>query len=503
MRSLRTTLVAGLTAISFLVVGGFAGLVYARARGLAREETAARLRLHADTLAGLLEIGRDGLEFETGGAGLPEYRRPGSGSYAVFHGPDGRPLYPSPSIGERVLPAPPAWGEGQERIEELEAGPDGVPAARISRSFLVRVDPEDAAADPVARPASSLRYRVQVVQDVRAREAGLASLAWFLGLAGAGVVAATVGLGLLLARLALRPIHAMTAEAAGLDPADASRRLHPSTVVAELHSLAETLNSALDRLGAALERQRRFTSDASHELRTPVSVLLAGTELLLRRPRTAEEYRQGLERQARTIRRMREITENLLALARADAAAVPAPRDPVDLGDALAATADEMRPLAEEKGLDLRREIAGGVVVRGDRDQLSRLAGNLIANAVKFTPAGGSVVVRASAEDGEAALDVEDTGPGIPAEDLPHVFERFYRAREGRDGTEGAGLGLAIADWIARAHGGRIAAANLPGGGAAFRVRLPLDGKPVVPASPAVGEEAVRAVGGVGEETGP
>ena len=515
MRSLRTTLVLGLTAIAVLVVAGFAGAVYARARSVAHEETAGRLRLHAGTLAGLLEIGRDGIEFEAGDGMLPEYRDEESGFYAAIHAPSGKTVVRSPSLGKRSLPAPPPWvphgTEGWESIDEIEAGPDGHPCAVITRSFVARVEPpEGKEADGWSPPApEALRYRIQVAHDVRERDRGLTSLAWFLGLAGAGVLATTIGCGFLLARLVLRPIHRMTREAATLTPGDATRRLHPSTVVRELHSLAETLNSALDRLGEALERQRRFTSDASHELRTPVSVLLAGNELLLRRPRSAAEYREGLERQARTIRRMKEIIENLLALARADAAGQPVARERVDLVDTISAAVDELRPLAEEKGLVLGLDADGRVPVRGDPKALAQLAGNLLSNAIKFTPPGGRVTARVSAADGDAVLVVEDTGPGIPPEHLPHVFERFYRVNEGRDGAEGAGLGLAIAEWIVKAHGGTISAGGLPGGGAAFRARLPLDADAAefapaaVASSPAVGGAVVAAAAASGKELGP
>jgi signal transduction histidine kinase len=197
---------------------------------------------------------------------------------------------------------------------------------------------------------------------------------------------------------------------------------------------------------------------------------------------------------------MKEITENLLALARADASGDAMAREPVDLGETLEASLDEILPLAEEKGLAVERDIEEGVRVRGDRKYLAQLAANLLSNAVKFTPAGGRVTVRASARNGEAALEVEDTGPGIPAPHLPHVFERFYRVRQGRDATEGAGLGLAIVDWIVKAHGGRITAANLPGGGAAFRVRLPRDGDSGLEEGAASPEVGVRSGDALDEE---
>jgi signal transduction histidine kinase len=200
---------------------------------------------------------------------------------------------------------------------------------------------------------------------------------------------------------------------------------------------------------------------------------MANTELLLRKPRTADEYREGLERQLRTIRRMKEIVENLLVLARADASAEVLAREPVALGEVLSAACDEIQTLAQEKGVRVLREIAP-VRLEGDPKYLAQLASNLLVNAVKFTPAGGAVTARLEAASGTAELSVSDTGPGIPPEHLSHVRERFYRVREGRDASEGAGLGLAIVDWVARRHGGELLVESLPGEGSRFRVRLPL-----------------------------
>ncbi|NUN53688.1 MAG: HAMP domain-containing protein, partial [Planctomycetaceae bacterium] len=317
---------------------------------------------------------------------------------------------------------------------------------------------------------------VLVALDARERDRALADLALFLAATGGGAVLLSLGLGILLARSVLGPVHRMTAEAATLTPEDMERRLRPDTVVKELHRLAETLNSALDRLGEAMARQRRFASDASHELRTPVSVLMANAELLLRRPRSEEEYRMGLRRQLKTAGQMRDVAENLLALARADASADGFARDPLLLDEVAAAAAADFAPLAEEGGV--RLEVANGrpVPVTGDPVHLHRLVSNLVSNAVKFTPAGGVVSVRASAEDGEATLTVEDTGPGIAKEHLGRIFDRFYRICDARHQAEGAGLGLAIVDGIVRAHGGRIEVESRPGEGSRFRVRMALRG---------------------------
>jgi len=476
LTSLRTTLLAGLAAIAVAVVGGFAGVVYARSHRVVRDAMNDHLRARAETLSGLMEFGPGGTEFEAGEGTLPGFERKGSGAYAMITGHDGRVVVRSPSLGDQRLPPPPPWEPGLVRFEELESGPDGIPCSTVTLAFLAKAeaaDPEEGGWTPPDEERR--RCRIQVALDSRERDRGLAGLAVFLAAAGAAAILATLGAGLLLARLVLRPVRRMTEEAAAISPGEPGRRLSPETVVAELDSLAATLNASLGRLDEALERQRRFTSDASHELRTPVSALLANTELLLRRPRTEAEYREGLERSLRMVRRMKEITENLLALARADAAAEGMERGPVPLDEVLSGVCDEFQGLAREKGVRVEREVAPGVRVLGDRRHLAQMSGNLLSNAVKFTPSGGSVSVRLAARGEEAEVLVADTGPGVPEEHRTRVFDRFYRVHGGRDREEGAGLGLAIVDRIVRAHGGSVAVAGREGGGAEFRVRLPLD----------------------------
>jgi len=472
--SLRSTLLVGLVAVSVVVVGGISATVYARARSESRESLEEHLRLRARTLAGLLELGAEGHEFELPPRVLPEYMTPGSGAYAEIFDAAGKPVARSPSLAGGDLAASGTWADGAFAFAESERGPAEIPCAVVTHSFVVHVEDEVPKGSTWQPPPAELRrYRIVVAADSRPRDAGLAGLLVFLVLAGAAAILAAALGGLLVARRVLRPVRRMTEEAQALTPEDPSRRLRPESVVAELSSLSRTLNSALDRLGGALERERRFTSDASHELRTPLAVLRGNVELLLRRERTPAEYRAGLERQRRIAVRMTEITEHLLALARADGGRADLRRSRVGMPALARDVCDEFAAMAREDRVALECVAEDGVAVEGDPVYLAGLVQNLVSNAVKFTPAGGSVRVALSRENGHAVLDVADGGPGIPAEQRGRVFERFYRVHEGRDAHEGAGLGLAIVDWIVRAHGGAIEILDREGGGAVFRVRLP------------------------------
>jgi heavy metal sensor kinase len=470
--SLRTTLVAGLVLVNLAVIGGIAAVVYARARREAHAALRADLRLRAETLAGLLELGAEGLEFDLPPKALPEYVTAGSGAYASIHDADGRAVRRSPSLSGRDLPRATGWEDGALEYAEIDRGPDGFPCAAVTRSFLVRTEHATASWQPP--PEEKRRWQIVVAADSRPRDEGLAALRASLAATAAGALGVTVLGGLLVARWVLAPVRRMTEEAAALTPEDTSRRLHPESVSRELASLSSTLNSALDRLGDALDRQRRFTSDASHELRTPLAVLRGNAELLLRRERTAAEYREGLERQRRIAVRMTEITENLLALARADGGRAQIRRTRVDLPGLARSVCDEFAGMAGEDGVALECAAGEDVAVDGDPTYLAGLVQNLVSNALKFTPRGGSVRVAVGRDDGHAVLDVADTGPGIPEQDRERVFRRFFRVHEGRDRHEGAGLGLAIVEWIVREHAGRIDVLDREGGGAVFRVRLPL-----------------------------
>jgi signal transduction histidine kinase len=182
---------------------------------------------------------------------------------------------------------------------------------------------------------------------------------------------------------------------------------------------------------------------------------------------------------------MRGIVEDLLALARADAGAREIEREPVRLDRVVAASCDEHAALAESRGIRLERDLEPGVIATGSPRFLARAVSNLLSNAIKFTPDGGTVTARVAGGPDGAEVSVSDTGPGIPPEHRARVFERFFRVGEGRDPAEGAGLGLSIVSWVVRQHGGTVSVDEAPGGGAAFRIRLPARPEPAGVQDPA------------------
>jgi len=292
-----------------------------------------------------------------------------------------------------------------------------------------------------------------------------------------GVVPAILVGGWIAGR-ALEPVDRMITEVREItDGRSLHRRLAVPLARDELSRLAETLNQMMTRLERNFAALRRFTADASHELKTPLTVVRAGVERAITRPDVSPETLAPLEETLQEVNRMTELLDSLLTLARADEGRAELHRESVDLRDILAEAGETGELLAEHAGVGMEIKMpAEPVVVSVDRSRMRQLALNLIENAVKYTPRGGQVSVELGGNDGRAVFTVADTGIGIAPGDLPHIFDRFWRADSARTRTSerpGTGLGLAICKWIAEAHGGTIDVQSRPGRGTTFTVGLP------------------------------
>jgi heavy metal sensor kinase len=278
-----------------------------------------------------------------------------------------------------------------------------------------------------------------------------------------------------ISRRALAPVDHITLAAQQLSAHNLSARLAVPGSGDELQRLTETLNQMLERIEENLERITRFSADASHELRTPITVMRTRVELALRRPRTAAENNQTLEQLHTELIQTSELLDNLMLLARADSDAEQLRLVPADIDQVLTDVLAQVSPIAEEKRVALHAALPQYPVwVAGDRQLLQRLFLILVDNAVKYTPSSGQVSIALGAEDGMITVSVTDTGIGISGEDLPHIFDRFYRADKARSREMGgAGLGLSIGQWIAEAHGGSVHVDSTFGKGSTFKVVLP------------------------------
>jgi len=296
---------------------------------------------------------------------------------------------------------------------------------------------------------------------------------WLLLGVPLSVIAAALG-GWWLTGRTLRPVRRMAVAAERITASEPGLRLPIDDPNDEIGRLGTRFNALLDRLEGLLAQQRRFTADAAHELRTPLARLRGAVELRVASPPDPEADREALARVLAELDRASAVVDELLQLARADAGERPHTLVEGFLDDVVLDTASAWHDLAADRAIELRIEVGDETPARFDPELIARLLGILIGNALRYTPAGGRVTLRARPEADGAVLEVEDTGIGIAPEERSRVFERFYRGRHARRlAPQGSGLGLAIAHWITEAHGGTIELDSPSEGGTLARVRLP------------------------------
>ncbi len=445
-----------------VVLAGFSVGLYLLARTYLYRQLDERLEAALDTLAAAAEIQDGHVEWEPDQRQLPVGRDPAEGQVRwVVRDGRGRTLDRSPNLAGADLP-----GDRPGYAVDAEG--------RRWRVLRRTVRPGGVSRTAAEAPARHDQLVLTVGATAGGLERSLSSLALALGGLSAGLLLLAALLARRLCRRVLRPLTDMTGAVRTMSPDDLGARLPGPGTGDELEQLGRAFNELLARVEEAFERQRRFTGDASHQLRTPLAVLLGQLELALRRERPAAEYREALAAAREQAERLRRIVEALLFLARADREARLPDLEDVQPGVWLT---EQLRHWdGHPRRADLHVELPAGQPcrVRVHASLLGQLLDNLLDNACKYSAPGSPVTVRLGAADGAATLAVEDAGTGIDPEDLPHLFEPFYRsARARREGRTGVGLGLAVARRIAEALGGTLVAESVPGQGARFLLRLP------------------------------
>jgi signal transduction histidine kinase len=438
--SLHTRLL-GWTAgiLGLVIVGSGATVCWVTWRSLV-----AGIDADLDARAGLLEralqpVGGGGFDLD-----VPAEFRTSSdelASYYVLFGPDGRVLDRSDPDIEIDWPASPGF-RTRDGFRERVLAPAGSVTIVAGETLA-----------PVRREVVTLAGTIASV--------GLATLAL-----------AVLG-GRVLIRRALAPLDRISLTARAMTAGDLDARIARDRLDAELDDVARALNDAFTQLGTRIERERRFTSDASHELRTPLATMGAEVEWALARTRSQAEYTEAFSVCQRAIGRMSKVVQSLLTLARADAGQMPLVKTDVAL-DVLARDAmADVATLAQRRRVALNVR-ADGVVVHADQDRLTEAVSNLLVNAIQYNREGGRVDLRVTGTRDDVKIVVRDSGIGVSRADLPHIFERFYRADRARASDPGGvGLGLAWVRWVVEAHDGRITAESEIGRGSTFTVTLP------------------------------
>ncbi len=340
-----------------------------------------------------------------------------------------------------AIVAVPGWGRNGARAA----------VHRVGTTHLIM------AAEPLDTVIASLRVARRVI---------LFGLPCLLSIAALG--------GYLLAGRTLAPLGSMAAQTCRITSANLQTRLEAADVAEELKVLADSFNELLARLDQSFESMRRFVADASHELRTPISVIRGEADVALAHDRPAGEYRQSLAIILDESRRLSRLVEDLLNLARADSGYVRLDSREFYFNELLADACRAVQSAAQARDIQLDCRCATDVPFRGDEELLRRLLLNLLDNAIRYTPPGGRVSVSLETEASELRVRVHDTGVGIAPEEAPHVFERFFRIDKARarDGG-GFGLGLSIMKWIAESHRGNVELSSRPEEGSVFTVTLP------------------------------
>ncbi|MFY8001144.1 MAG: sensor histidine kinase [Candidatus Kapaibacteriota bacterium] len=282
--------------------------------------------------------------------------------------------------------------------------------------------------------------------------------------------------GWFLAKYFVQPVEEIIRLADDITEHNLSQRLPVRRVNDEISSLTRTLNEMIERLERSFEQVRQFTGDASHELRTPLAILMGELEVALHSKKTAHEYQETIASALEEVSRLSQVVKNLLELSRADAGQVPLDLKKFSLSALLDDMVEDAMILGEEKDIVVRSTIESEVMLEGDKVRLHQALLNIVDNAVKYTQSGGSITVALRVQDDEALVSVSDSGYGIPEEDIPYIFDRFYRVDKSRStNISGHGLGLSIVKWVVEAHKGRIKVASNVGKGTIFFLWLPLE----------------------------
>lgn len=448
--SLAARLTAWNAGSAFALILAATGFLYwALARSLDREDDhqlADRVRVLRDVLAdrpGDVAVVKEEIE----GAGAS---RQHTKVFVRLLDPEGRVVAEPPGmpgvLPQHAFPGP---------LDGLGEGANYEPGeGRFFRVLAVRVGPP-------GRPP-------WVVQAAMDRSGEVELLAEYRKNLLVVLVAAVVICGVVGYRIALRglrPLHVVTDTARRIDPANLGERIEADGLPAELVVLADTFNLMLDRLEQSFTRLARFSADIAHELRTPVNNLRGEVEVALGKTRSPDEYRDVLASALEECGRLARLIESLLFLARAENPQMQVVKEWVDVGVELTKVCDYYEAVAGEKGVKLAVAVPGGVHADLNRMLFQRAVGNLVENAVAHNPPGGTITLTASTNDTSAVVEVIDTGTGIPAAHLPHVFDRFYRADPSRTSSAGnVGLGLAIVKSVVDLHDGNVEIASGEGG---------------------------------------
>lgn len=450
--SIKTRLFIWLISSFAVILTTLGFFLYNRLDSIVRDMVDHLLADKSEILKGLIHVEKGEVEFEISEVTAGDYSVKNSGHYFEVIDGSGISLVKSKSLCGSTLSSVNTTGFFNTK------GPGGEPIRLLVEELNV----------------GDKRLLIYVAEGIKAELNLLRSFRTFL-LFTFPVTILFLGIGsVVITWSSLKPLSSFSQQIGRITEKRLHDRVDSQGVEAELKGLASSFNETMDRLEKAFQAQRDFLSDASHELRTPVSVIKTATDVTLRRERSIEEYREALGTVKASAERMGGLIDRLLRLSRFDAEQAGPKRERVRLKDVLGTTLKAIYPLAEEKGMKIVMGKMEDLSVKGDRDQLSELFLSIIDNAIKYNREKGSVNISLTCSDKWAVVKVADSGIGIAPDVLNKVFDRFYRADMSRSEIPGTGLGLPIAKGIAESHGGRIEVESEIDKGTTFLIYIPV-----------------------------
>lgn len=455
---LRLAIIYGLLLAAALA--GFGVAIYLFSASRIYGDVDDNLRVRAQGVVAVLEPQQEPLDQAAIGARTPQLQEEAAaGAIFQIRSPDGRLLYASLEPVSRALPPPGQLGPARESFTTAEV------KGQELRLFY----------KPLTA-GGRLLGSVEVAEFLRSANGALDTIRNVLIVGGLLALLITSVSAYAVAGRALGPVRQVSRLARRIErTADFSRRVSEPTAGGEMKELVATFNAMIDRVERTLASQREFLADSSHELRRPLTVLRTNIDLLNYPALPAAEREASLREMSAEAEKMSRLLSDLVLLAREERQAIE--RAPIDYSSLCSEAVERLR--ARDDRHELAAEVAAGLCLVGDRERLAQMVSNLLDNAARYTPEGGRIELRLGMVDGIARLEVQDTGIGIPEDELPHVFERFYRGEQARARRiEGTGLGLAIVKYVAEAHGGSVSVSSQPGRGTTFQVDLPVTPKP-------------------------
>ncbi len=459
LASIKARIVLFYLLILLVTLSLMGGILYYGLSRIVYASVDSALLAKAKALATLIAENDRETEFQFSDDVMWEYSSPKSTSFFQIRRADGTTLEKSASLGNAQLPYHP--GEGPTDF----------------KTIMLKGNPVRQIAFPIPKEAGNGEKGrgivIQCAEDIRDQTAILNHFALVLAVSVLFIMIMSAGGGFFIARKALRPIQEISGAIDRISEINLSERIAEQTIPDELKGIAASFNRTFASLERAFTRQRQFVADASHELKTPLAVIVSHAEITLRREREPWEYRTALAAIREAARMMSLIIEKLLVLTRLTTDKFGLKREDVSLNDMIAQAVKLLRPLAEGRGIGIYMPAGEEYRVHGDRDALLEALVNILDNAIQYNVPDGRIDISLRKEDEYIVADVADTGIGIPEGELEKVFDRFYRVDKSRSRRSGgSGLGLSITREIVRLHGGKIGISSKTGEGTVVSVRL-------------------------------